>query len=91
MKKFVMKNKLNVAAMSMRQLEKNCKGNDDDGKNDHIINDELQFCDRFSDVDESLTDNNDSENRDYEPKSTWKVSDYIVCIDKVGILIDKAI
>ena len=71
--------------------KKNCKGNDDDGQNDHIINDALQFCDRFSDVDESLTDNSDSENSDYEPKSTWEVSDYIVCIDKVGILTDKAI
>ena len=28
---------------------------------------------------------------DYEPKSTWEVSDYIVCIDKVGIFTDKAI
>ena len=91
MEKFVMKNTLNVAAMSMRQLETNCKGNDVDGQNDHIINDALQFCDRFSDVDESLTDNSDSENSDYEPKSTWEVSDYIVCIDKVGILTDKAI
>ena len=60
MEKFVMKNTLSVAAMSMRQLETNCFGNEDDEQNDHNINDEVQFCDWFSDVDKSLTDNNDS-------------------------------
>ena len=75
----------------MQKLENNYNVHDSGRQKYYIYNDSVQFCDRFSDIDESQTNNSDSDNSAYEPKSAWKVSYYIVCIDNVGIFKDKAI
>ena len=52
----------------------------------------VQFCDRFSDDNESNSDqSNDDDISSYDPQKSWKISDYIVCIDGVGVLTNKAI
>ena len=52
----------------------------------------VQFCDRFYDDNESNSDqSNDDDISAYDPQKSWEISDYIVCIDGVGVSTNKAI
>ena len=92
MESYLKTNSSNVPEISMQYLE--------NINNDHVMNTNknqcskelVQFCNRFSDDNESNSDqSNDDEISAYYPQTSWEISDYVVCIDGVGVLTNKAL